>query len=451
MRRLVFFTIWCFAACSPEAERPRSSNLTLFEGARLIAGDGRVPIEESAFLVENDQISRIGARGEIPIQEGAARVDLTGKTVMPLLVAIHAHLGYDREATFSAENYTRETIADQLDRLLYYGVGTVLSLGLDTGELAFQVQEAQRSGGMGGAELRTAGRGFVAVNGGPTLTFEGKQPLRHVPYEVDSADEARKLVQDLAAKKVDMIKIWVDDRLGTVPKLRPEVYRAIIEEAHQRGIRVMAHVYYLNDAKDLVRSGVDGFAHLVRDREIDDELVALMKEHDVFTVTAFFQSPPGAALPSEDPTLLETVPPRLLPKAAPPAGEAASRRSGMERISAHNLAKLKAAGIRIGLGADSGLPSRWLGYTDNHQLELMVRAGMTPAEAIVAATRTSAEILGLNDRGTLASGKRADFIVLDANPLEDVASTRRIAGVYQKGRRLDRASLRKRWTGGGTS
>lgn len=228
MRRLNLLVLGLIvvAACSPQPaeESPAAgANVTFFEGARLISGDGGTPIEESAFIVEDGEFTRIGRKGELLAPDRAARVDLAGTTVMPALVAIHTHLGYAKDATFSAENYTRETILDQLNRFAYYGVGAVLSLGLDTGDLAVQLRDERRTGKIDGALFRSAGRGFAAVNGGPTLTFRNTQPLRHVPYEVDSPDEARKHVQDMAARKVDMVKIWVDDRAGTVPKLRPGV------------------------------------------------------------------------------------------------------------------------------------------------------------------------------------------------------------------------------------
>jgi len=240
----------------------------LFEGARLIVGDGRL-LEDSAFIVENKRFTRIGKKGELELPRGGVQIDLTGKTVMPALVDLHAHPGYLNGAAYAAENYTRGNIIDHLNRYAYYGIGTVVGLGTDVGDVAFQIREEQQTGRLGGALLRTAGRGLAAPNAG-----SANPAMRGAAYEAETVKEARRNVQELAIQKVDLIKVYVDDRNGTVPKLRPELYRAVIDEAHKHSLRVVAHVFYLEDAKDLVRAGVDGFSHLARDREVDDEFVS---------------------------------------------------------------------------------------------------------------------------------------------------------------------------------
>ncbi|MBI2835135.1 MAG: amidohydrolase family protein, partial [Acidobacteria bacterium] len=265
----------------PGASAPPQAAVTVFEGARLIRGDGSAPLEDAAFVVEAGILKAVGPRGQVSAPARATRVSLSGKTVIPVLVDLHAHVGFSRDGVFAPEHYTHDNIVDQLKRLEYYGVGAILSLGTDVGVDTFRIRDEQRAGQAGGATLYLAGRGFVAPGGGPPVA-----PLEHVPYEVERPGLGRIFVRELAAQKVDMVKIWVDDRNGTKPKLAPEVYRAIIDEAHKQGLRVMAHVYYLEDAKALVRAGVDGFAHLVRDRDVDDEFVQLMKEHKVFTCAA---------------------------------------------------------------------------------------------------------------------------------------------------------------------
>src|SRR6267142_691742 len=246
------------------AQRPAPSNaVTLFEGARLIAGDGKAPVENSAFLVENDRIVKIGKKGTIQPPAGAARVDLTGKTVMPALIDTHIHLGYQKGLTYSADNFTRDHLLDLLNRYAYCGFSTVLSLGTDPNDLPFQIRTEQLAGKLSGTALfMTAGRGFAAPDAGPNLP-----ELKPSAIGVTTEAEARKSVREQIAKKVDFIKIWVDDRNGTVKKLSPELYRAIIDEAHKHNTRVVAHVFYLDDAKDLVRAGIDGFAHLFRHAE----------------------------------------------------------------------------------------------------------------------------------------------------------------------------------------
>ncbi len=442
------------AACAPEpAERP-SGSVVLYEGARLISGDGDAPLEESAFLVEDGTITSVGRRGDVTVPAGGARVDLTGKTVIPALVSLHGHLGYQRGLSYAAENYTRDNILDHLNRYAYYGVGTIVSLGTDAGDLAFQIRADQDAGRLGGARLRTAGRGLAAPNAGP-----GAAALRGSAYGVTSEEDGRRKVAELAARGVDVVKIWVDDRNGTVQKLSPAFYRAIVDEAHARDLRVIAHVFYLADAKDLVQARVDGFAHLVRDQEIDDELVAAITEHDVFVMPNLGISERGThgEPPAwlDDPLLGDTVSAEVIQRAKDSFSRRTEARVERARASyarmARSLAKLNAAGALIVLGADSGVQDHFFGYTEQRELELMVAAGLTPGEAIVAATSRPAEQLGLENVGRLVAGNSADFVVLDANPLDDIANTRRIAQIYLKGKQIDRAALRAGWTPGATA
>ena len=156
----------------------------------------------AAFIVENGTITRVGKQGELTAPEGAARIDLGGKFVMPALVDVHVHLGYRREATFTAQNYTRANLVDQLQRLASNGVAAVGSAGTDRGDLAFTLRDR---GVPNGAAVRTAGRGIAPPDAGPN------PPMRDAPYGVSTADEARTAVRELAANKVDFVKIWVDD------------------------------------------------------------------------------------------------------------------------------------------------------------------------------------------------------------------------------------------------
>ncbi len=425
---------------------------TVFEGARLITGDGRAPIDNSAVLVENDTVTRVARKGEIPLPRGAVRVDLTGKTVMPGIVLLHGHVGYLKGATFAAQNYTRENLIDHLNRYLYYGIVAMMSTGTDAGDLPYQLRNDPHPGAL----FRTAGRGLAAPG-----ASTGNLAMRAVAYGVTTKDEARKDVRELAARKPDFIKIWVDDRNGAVKKLSPALYRAIIDEAHRHKLRVMAHVYYLTDAHALVEAGVDGFLHLVRDAEMDGALVKMMKDRHVFVTPNLSTSEGGTYTRKpawlDDSLLAETATPEMIKKAtdvyaareargaggaAPPA--AVSSYAKQQR----SLAKLNAAGVSIALGDDTGIENTFFGYGEHHELELMVAAGMTPMQAIVAATRTPADLLHLDRFGTVAPGKSADFIVLDANPLENIANTRKIAKVYQRGKEIDRAAMRAAWTGG---
>jgi imidazolonepropionase-like amidohydrolase len=264
---------------------------------------------------------------------------------------------------------------------------------------------------------------------------------------VESEGEARAAVREQIARRVDFIKIWVDDRNRTVTKLSPELQRAVIDEAHKNRTRVIAHVFYLDDAKDLARAGVDGFAHLVRDREIDEELVGLIREHHIFVMpnmaiseNAAHDSPPAWL---DDPLLRELAPMAVIERAraaflgrSPTAVERGRKTwADMKKT----LAKLNVAGATIGFGTDDGaVRDHFYAFSGHRELGLMVESGMTPGQALTAATVTSASFLKMPDHGTLEVGKAADFVVLDGNPLESIENTRKIAAVYLKGERVEK-------------
>ena len=376
---------------------------TVFEGARLIVGDGRV-IERGTLVVEGGKIALLAA-GDVRAGAGAKRVNLAGKTVMPMIIDTHVHL-----------NRTREALIRDLKLRAYYGVSAVLSMGTDPYELL----DIRSQAIPGAARFLSAGRGITMPEPGRTTA----------PLWITNEAEGRKAVQELAAHKVDMVKIWVDTRDGKYKKLTPEIYAAIIDEAHKRGLRVSAHIFDLADAKGLIQAGIDALAHGVRDKDIDDDLVAMFKKHPNLVLTPNL---PDRGVKVDFSWL----------QAGLPAGEVAKLESvNYDRptaqvfygIQARNLAKLNAAGARITLGTDGNRP-----WGPHEEMVDMVMAGMTPMQVIVAATRNSAEFLRITDAGTLQAGKSADFIVLDANPLTDIANTRRISAVILRGAAVDRS------------
>ena len=404
-----------FGCSSPSVENDEGlpqSDISVFEGARLIVGDGSAPIEDAVILIEEDRFLRVGRRGEVEIPVGSTRVDLTGRTVIPALIDTHTHL-----------SRTRPELEEDLRRRAYYGVAAAMSLGQDDGGAPFEIRNETIPGA---ARYLTVGRGITRPEPGRS----------EIPFWVSTADEARQAVEELAADNIELVKIWVDDRSGQYDKLTPELYGSVIDEAHARGMRVTAHIFTLEDAKGLLRAGIDAFAHGIRDQDVDDEVIALFKERpDVVLVPNL----PGRGVAEDLSWIGDTVASGELAELQarfvdrPEAQESFS-------IQARNLDRLNREGVTIALGTDGN--SSW-----GPHLELadMVATGMTPHEVIVAATSTSAQFLGLSQLGSVAVGKEADFIVLTANPLDDIRNTREIESVYIRGVEVDREALSNRW------
>ena len=446
------------------------SNTTVFEGARLIKGDGSAPIENSAFLVVGDKLTQVGRRGELRVPAGAAHVDLSGKTVMPALVDLHGHIGYQNivEGTMSKAFYTRENLIDHLERLAYNGVGATVSIGdledrsdlhgarTHWGDVPLQVRKEIIPNA---ALFRTAGTGIAWPGSGP----QGDPSRVDVPYPITTPEEARQAVDDYVKMRPSFVKIWVDDRGGTKKTLKPPLYRAVIEEAHKHDVPVGVHNVTLADAKELMRAGVDGWLHVpVRGGEAaDDELIGIVKQriarNDRPTmwmtpalITAWMDTQ-GGTRPAwlDDPLLrdlyssdqIEEYWGRPLAKRTP---EEVKRAREDFELQASNAMKLRAAGMRIVSGTDTGQTRFFIGYFNQLDLESMVAMGLTASEAIVAATRDAADIVHFN-AGLMAPGKSADFIVLDANPLEKIGNARRINQVYLRGQKVDRDALKAKW------
>ena len=400
---MAFLLLLASGGC--ESSPTPASSAVAFEGARLIVGDGSPPVENATFVVDGGRFVQVGPAAELDAWAGAERVDLTGMTVMPAIVDTHTHLNQEREA-----------LIEDLRARARYGVSGAMSLGRDTRNLSIRAEEIP-----GAARFRSAGVGITSPEPGRSET----------PYWVTSEDEARQAVRDEAARKVDIIKIWVDDRNGQYKKLSPELYGAIIDEAHEHGVRVTAHIFALEDAKGLLRAGVDAFAHGVRNTDVDDEVIELFKERPAFVLVPNL---PNRGVATDLSWLSDSLPPDELEQLQAGAVDDPDAQAAFA-IQARNLARLSAEGVTIALGTDGNTP-----WAPHVEMEDMVAAGMTPAEVIVAATRNSAGFLGLSEAGTLEVGRRADFLVLSANPLDDITNTRQIVSVHLQGEEIDRST-----------
>ena len=379
-----------------------AQTVTAYEGARLIVGDGRV-IENATLVVEGTRIAQVGSAADVRVPAGATRLSLAGKTLMPMIVDTHTHL-----------STTRDGLIRDLKQRAYFGVSGALSLGLDSFELLAMRNELIP----GAARYFSAGKGITRIEPG------------RATFQINSEAEARKAVQENAAHRADIIKVWVDEREGKVEKVTPAQYAAIIDEAHNRGLRVTAHIFHMDDAKGLMRAGLDAFAHGVRDKDIDEETVSMFKARPYLTLTPNL---PDRGVKKDWSWLRAGLPAAEFAKLEE-ANKDNPKAQAFYGIQARNLAKLNAAGVRVTLGTDGNRP-----WGPHEEMEDMVLAGMTPIQVIAAATRNSAGFVRMTDAGTLEAGMSADFIVLDANPLDNITNTRRISSVILRGAPVDRA------------
>ena len=422
MKRFTLFIVFAGVALlsvSMPAQQPTSA--IAYTGARLIDGTDRPPIDNATIVVLDGRIAAAGAGYAVALPNGVRRVSLAGKTVIPGLVNAHGHVGNTvgmEQGHYSAENVTRD-----LRTYAAYGVTTVFSLG-DDQAAGIAARDSQ------GTPMLDRARLFVA---GPVLAPK-------------SAADAVKLVDQDAAMKVDIVKIRVDDNLGTTPKMAPAIYKAVIDEAHKKGLRVAVHLFYLEDAKAVLDAGADFIAHSVRDAVVDNAFVAMMKRRNAcycptlmreVSTFVYESTPPWFA----DPLFLKHADMAAVDAMKQPARQQAMANSksaqrykaGLE-VANLNLKKLSDAGVTIAMGTDTGPPARFQGYFELMELEMMVKAGLTPKKVLASATRDAARCMKLDaELGTLEPNKWADFVVLDADPLVDISNVRQINAVYVAG------------------
>jgi imidazolonepropionase-like amidohydrolase len=421
-------TLLVFAAFSFSSShaQPTAGGIVAMTGARVIDGTGRAPLEQATIIFANGRISAVGTGAAVKIPAGATRIDMSGKTIMPGIVNAHGHL-----SALKSDPPGPDKLIRQLRVYADYGVTTAVILGTEPDDLhdALKLRDEQEHAALDRARVYAAG---------PTLR------------RLKTAEEARTSVDAYADAKVDLIKMHI---YGTPDDTPPAVYKVLIDEAHKRGLRVAAHLFYLKDARGLLDAGVDVIAHGVRDQDVDGALIADMKRRNVGyiptltrdlaifvyeTTPQFFTDPfflrrvdayAGQIKELNDPIRQEKV---------RNSEEAQSIKKAL-RQGSRNLKILSDAGVLIALGTDSGINlGQWQGYFEHVEMEMMVEAGMTPMQALVAATSGSARAWKLENLGAIEPGKQADLIVLNANPLSDIRNSRQIHSVWIGGRQMAR-------------
>jgi imidazolonepropionase-like amidohydrolase len=434
IRNSVFTCLLLLFATSLVAEVKVLKNFTLIDGT------GHAPVAHAAIILDNGRIQWAGPAAQLKAPASAQVIDLQGKYVMPGIINLHVHLGATIGLDQNEKFFTPENVEKDLKTYASYGVTTVLSMGTDKDSI-FRIRDEQRAGRPSETRIYTAGQGFVFKGG-----YGG---LAGVNQGVATVEEVEPAVAAQAAKRVDIIKLWMDDHLGTMKKMPYPIAQAIIESAHRHHLRVVAHIFYLQDARQLVDYGVDGLAHSVRDKPVDQAFIDDMKRHGTWQMAAtlsregsmfvYGQTPPFA----NDPFFARSVSADVLARLKDPAYQAKVRSDpdfgmypGFLRTAEENLKTLVNAGVPYGFGTDSGPPGRFPGYFAHWEMELMVQAGLTPMQVITAATANAARFLHARDLGTLETGKWGDLIVLDKNPLENIKNSRTIHAVYIAGNRV---------------
>jgi imidazolonepropionase-like amidohydrolase len=399
---------------------------TCFVGATIIDGGGGDPIPDGALLVHNGRVVAMGPRENVQIPSRTVIVDVNGKYITPGLINAHGHVGDVKG--IDAGHYSSENIQDNLAIYARYGVTTVVSLGGDKEEaVPYRMLEDTMSEG--------SARLFIA---GEIIT--GATPEEALPI-IDQNDRMG----------VDFMKIRVDDHLGTASKMSEEVYTAVINRSHDLGYKIATHMYYLEDARKLLEAGTDLLAHSVRDLPVDAEFVQLLKEKNIAycpTLTrelSTYVYGDTASFFSDSFFIKEynqsIIQPLLDPKRQEQIRNSRSALIYRQQlpVAMANLKTLNDAGVPIVFGTDSGVATRFMGYFEHLEMEMMADAGMTPMQIIESATRDAAVYLDLEDLGTLTPGHWADFIVLDADPLIDIRNFRKIDAIFIGGKEVPKS------------
>ena len=440
-----FFGI-CIAAgviCGAQAQ-----NKMLFQDASLIIGDGSV-LTNHDLLIENGLIVNLGEN--LPPPDTGLVVDLQGKWMMPALIDAHAHLGFQSRQSWGADNYDLENLTDNLEQYAYYGFGAVFSAGSDPAEIAQLLAATVRSRNNLPEFLYAAG--LAPPGQGPNNQFlEQTSQVQartgyQVLYGVTDPESARQTVTDLALKGFEFVKIWVDDRGGSQTKLAPEIYRAVAQHAGEAGLKVFVHQQSASDMLDLISAGVDGFLHGRIGRDFTGELIERAVQSDVFVIPNLGLGELRREAIGED----QFLTPFLSQGLRESLSASEIRQVQPERDATNEseliagFARIETGGLDLVLGTDAGaVPGHPFGYTGHRELEIYVRLGMSPMDALRSATSLAAKHLGLLGLGLLEPGKQASLLILNSNPTSDIRNTRDIHSVYLNGQRVDRSAIASR-------
>ncbi|HEY9258469.1 amidohydrolase family protein [Chitinophaga sp.] len=437
---LLLLTLACLLAFEPA---PPVKTI-LLKNITLIDGNGGKPVEHTDVLIKDGIIVKIGP-GQTA--SGASVINGQGKTVMPALISSHVHIGMIQGTNHKTDPYTRENILSQLKKYTDYGVTNILVMGSDE-PMIFEtgLRDSAANGLLPGARLFSAGYGFASYKGAPAMKKN---------YHPATAAQAIRELDSMVALRPTVIKMWVDDFGGSSPKMDSSIYKAIITRAHQHHIRVAAHLYYLSDAHRLVNNGLDIIAHSIRDQPIDAPLLQQMKAKGTIYIPTLSLDEYAyiyARRPDwiNDPFFKASLEPGVYEMITSSTYQDNLKNSPSYQRNVHafetalkNVKLIADAGILVALGTDSGAqPVRTQGFSEHLEMELLVQAGLTPLQAITIATKNAATALKINDHyGSIAVGKTADLLILDANPAQDIKNTRKIAAVYKAGVEVSKGPL----------
>ncbi|MFT4204014.1 MAG: amidohydrolase family protein [Chitinophagaceae bacterium] len=446
---VIVLSLTVAASCDGNGKTKQESGSLLLQDVTLIDGNGGQPREHTDILVQGDSIAAIGDKLDTT---GVRTVNLSGKTVMPTLISDHVHIGNVKGTTQKDENYTRDNILHQLKQYQDYGVENILVMGSDR-KMLFEsgLRDSSENGLLQGTRLHSAAFGFGVPQGAPP-----EKMAMDMVFRPDNRNEVKAEMDTLASYKPTVVKLWVDNFNGMFPKMKPEIYKEVIDQAHAHGFRAAAHVYYLSDARQLVADGIDILGHSIRDSVIDDALIQKIKEQHIAYIPTlsldefayiYARKPEWINDPffkaSLQPGVYEMITSEKYQNDLKNSPVYAKNVKAFE-TALQNLKKLYDAGVLVALGTDSGaMPLRAQGFSEHLELELMVQAGLTPLQAITVATKNAAQVLKINNHfGTIEKGKIADFLIVDGNPAKDIKQTRNIFAVYKAGKEVSKGPLK---------